>query len=108
MVLLNILVSFIHFLGFYSILVIILVNTQMKYLLLCFACLILVKLLYIKFNRCLLTLIEENTYFATVISLTAKTIISIDLNDKYSEELVINIALLLIINKILLLIFLNH
>jgi len=104
---LNILVSIFHYLLVLLFLTVLLTTLNMKYLLICFGSIIIAKLLYIYFGYCILTLYEKNKYFPTISTLTSKMLVSINLKDKHIEEIIINLGLLLIINKILIVIILK-
>jgi hypothetical protein len=68
----------------------------------------LIKYLYFFFGRCVLTLYEYNDYFASMAELLSKTLTGKNLGDKITEEILINIGILMILNKLIVLIFYQH
>jgi hypothetical protein len=67
----------------------------------------IIKISYCIFGRCILTLYEYNEHFAPLAEILSNTLSS-NLEDKISEEILINIGLLIILNKLLVLFFLNY
>jgi len=99
-------VSFLHFLLAYSVLMIAIVSNDIKILtslLLIMGC---IKFAYYFFGRCILTIYEYNPYFAPVSKLLSYTLTD-GITDKKGEEILINSGLLIIMNKLLFLFFYN-
>jgi len=63
---------------------------------------IFIKYFYSIFGRCLLTLFEYNDHFPSIVELFSKVLVN-EIEDKKSEEIFINIGLLIILNKLLIL-----
>jgi hypothetical protein len=68
----------------------------------------LVKISYLFFGRCFLTLYEDNEHFANAPTLLTRTITNLELKDIHVENILINLGLLVILNKILILLVINY
>ena len=68
-----------------------------------------VKLLFLMYNRCIITVLEENDIYSNVISLFQKILFK---NNKLSlsdvEYFMINLIILILINKIIFITMLNY
>ena len=68
-----------------------------------------VKLLFLMYNRCIITVLEENDTYSNVISLFQKILFK---NNKLSlsdvEYFMINLIILILINKIIFITMLNY
>uniref|UniRef100_A0A6C0JWG2 TLC domain-containing protein n=1 Tax=viral metagenome TaxID=1070528 RepID=A0A6C0JWG2_9ZZZZ len=105
--LVNLFVSLIHFILAYGIFISILISNDFKLLISILVIMLLVKISFSVFGRCILTLYEYNSYFATTSKLLTNTLTH-DINDKTGEEILINIGLLIILNKLLFLTFYKY
>lgn len=103
----NLFFSCIHFIFTYGILITALLSNNIKVLFVCLLIMNVVKILYSCLGRCILTLYEYNDYFPAVVELFSKTLTT-NLPDKQSEEIVINIGLLIILNKLVFLLIYNY
>ena len=103
----NLFVSFIHFILTYGILITALLSNNIKVLFSCLVIMNVIKIMYSCIGRCILTLYEYNDYFPPVVELFSKTLTT-NLPDKQSEEIVINIGLLIILNKLVFLLIYNY
>ena len=103
----NLFVSFIHFILTYGIFITALVSNNIKVLFILLVIMNIIKILYCCIGRCVLTLYEYNDYFSPVAELFSKTLTT-KLPDKQSEEVVINVGLLIILNKLLFLSIYNY
>lgn len=106
-VLCNLYISFMHFILAYGILITALVSNDIKVLLFLLVIMSLIKFAFYIFGRCILTLYEYNSYFAPAAKLLANTLTK-DIDDKKSEEILINTGLLIILNKLFFLTFYKH
>jgi hypothetical protein len=68
----------------------------------------IVKYFYYFFGRCVLTLYEYNDYFSSMAELLSKVLTNYNLGDKITEEVLINIGILMILNKLIVLINYNY
>jgi hypothetical protein len=103
----NLFVSVIHFILTYGIFITALVSNNIKVLFVLLVIMNIIKILYFCIGRCVLTLYEYNNYFSPVAELFSKTLTT-NLPDKQSEEIVINVGLLIILNKLLFLSIYNY
>lgn len=99
-VFLNLFFSILHFLLCYIIFMTALLSNDVTLLFVLFIIMIFIKYFYSTFGRCLLTLFEYNDYFPPIVELFSKVLVN-GLEDKKSEEIFINIGLLIILNKLL-------
>lgn len=98
----NLFFSLLHFLLCYIIFMTILLSNDVALLFMLLIIMIFIKYFYSIFGRCLLTLFEYNDYFPPTVELFSK-VLSNELEHKKSEEILINIGLLIILNKLLIL-----
>jgi hypothetical protein len=103
----NLFVSFIHFILTYGIFITALVSNNIKVLFILLVIMNIIKILYCCIGRCVLTLYEYNDYFSPVAELFSNTLTT-NLPNKQSEEVVINVGLLIILNKLLFLSIYNY
>ena len=103
----NLFVSLIHFILAYGIFITALISNDLKILLGLLILMSLVKISFYLFGRCILTLFEYNDYFASTAKLLTYTLTS-DNPDKKGEEILVNIGMLIITNKIFALLIYNY
>ena len=108
MLLLNLFVSFIHFLFCYLILIVSLVSSDIKVLTFLFILIKYTKILYNTYNRCILTILEDNDYFPNVATLFIKTLTKADIPIHEIENILINMAILILANKIFVLTLMSY
>lgn len=106
-ILFNLFVSITHFILCYSIFTISIISNDMRVLITLLVLMNVLKILYCIFGRCVLTLYEYNEHFASLSQLTAETL-SRELTHEQTEEIVINIAMLIVLNKLLFLTTYNY
>uniref|UniRef100_A0A6C0B9M7 Uncharacterized protein n=1 Tax=viral metagenome TaxID=1070528 RepID=A0A6C0B9M7_9ZZZZ len=99
----NLFFSLLHFILFYVIFITALLSSQIKILLVLLIVMIFIKYLFFIFQRCILSLLEYNDHYPSLVEIFAK-ILSSDVHDKQAEEICINTLLLIILNKMLFLI----
>ena len=103
---LNSVFSLFHFILCYGIFITIIVSNNINILIIIFFIMIYVKLLFITYKRCILTIVEngENNIVDNVVSITFRTLSNeynnFGLSDKNMETIIINIALLMVVNKL--------
>lgn len=95
----NLHISFIHFILAYGILITTLVSNNLNVLIALLIIMSLVKFAFYIFGRCVLTLYEYNNHFAPIVKLMSNTLTD-NINDKNGEEILINIGILIILNKL--------
>ena len=66
-----------------------------------------IKMLYCFFGICVLTLYEYNEYLSPITQLLSNTL-TYELDDKRTEEVLINIGLLIALNKLLIILFFKY
>jgi hypothetical protein len=69
---------------------------------------IYVKILYNIYKRCILTILEKNEKYSEIVTLFIKTLTNYPIPIKEREIILINLALLLIMNKIFVLLVLRN
>jgi hypothetical protein len=106
-VIFNLFVSLLHFLLTYAIFIIVLISNDTKILFIMLIIMFIIKYFYYFFGRCILTLYEYNNYFPTIAEVFSSTLTN-KLPDKKSEEVIINIGVLMILNKLLVLLIYNY
>jgi len=104
----NLLASFLHFLITYIFFITVLLSNNIKVLFVALVLMSIIKYFYYFFGRCVLTLYEYNDYFSTLAELLSKTLTGNNLGDKITEEVLINIGILMILNKLIILINYNY
>jgi len=108
-VIFNLFVSLIHFIFCYAIFLSVLVSNNINVLTFFLIIMILTKLsFWMCGDRCILSLYEDNTYFATTAQLLVKTLTNTKLKDEDMELILINIMILIILNKLFLLLLLSY
>jgi hypothetical protein len=108
MLLLNLFVSFIHFLFCYLILITALVSNNIKVLTFLFFIMVYTKILYNIYNRCILTIVEDNVYYPNVATLFIKTLTKAEIPIHEIESILINMGILILVNKIFVLLLLSY
>lgn len=68
----------------------------------------LIKFSYFLFKRCILTYLEDGKIYASAAQLFGYTVTKKDMTDDVYEEIVINFALIILINKLLLMLFIKY
>lgn len=104
----NLLISLIHFVFAYGLFITILISTNVNILFFCLIILVLTKISFNIFKRCILTLFEKNEYFATTAKLLSSTICDSNLKEPEMEMILINIGILIVLNKISVIIILKY
>lgn len=104
----NLLTSFFHFFITYIFFITVLVSNNIKVLFVLLVLMSIIKYFYYFFGRCVLTLYEYNDYFSSMAELLSKTLTGNNLGDKITEEVLINIGILMILNKLIVLINYNY
>lgn len=99
-ILFNLHISFIHFILAYGILITTLISNDFKVLIGLLVIMSSVKFAFYIFGRCILTLYEYNNHFAPIVKLLSHTLSNNINNDKTGEEILINIGILIILNKL--------
>lgn len=99
-VIFNLFMSYIHFVFAYSIFMAILVSNDLRILMAILILMAMVKISFFLFGRCVITLFEYNDHFATTARLMSSTLTT-SISDKKGEEILINIGMLSVLNKIL-------
>ena len=69
---------------------------------------ILIKFSYYLFKRCIVTHLEDGKMYASAAQLFGYTITKNDMRQGVYEEIIINFALILLINKLLLMLLVKH
>lgn len=103
----NLYISLIHFILAYGILITSIISNNIKVLIFLLIIMSLIKFSFYIFGRCVLTLYEYNQQFAPVAKLLSNTLTN-NINDKKSEEILINIGLLILLNKLFFLIIYKY
>jgi len=99
-ILFNLHISFIHFILAYGILITTLISNDFKVLIGLLVIMSSVKFAFYIFGRCILTLYEYNHHFAPIVKLLSHTLSNNINSDKTGEEILINIGILIILNKL--------
>lgn len=103
----NLFISLIHFILAYVLFLTAAVSNNLKVLLSLLVIISMIKFAFYFFGRCVLTLYEYNNHFAPIAKLLSYTLTT-NINDKKAEEILINVGLLIILNKLLFLIFYKY
>lgn len=103
----NIVASFIHFILTYILFITALITNNINILVIILLILSIIKFSYYYFGRCILTLIEDNNYYASIVTLFSNSLTK-DIHDKIGEEIIINIGLLISLNKLLFLFLIEY
>ena len=108
-VIFNLFVSLIHFIFCFFIFISVLISNNANVLTFFLIIMILTKLCYwMCGRRCFLSIYEKNEYFATTAQLLSKTITNVKLRESDVELILINIGILIILNKLFWLTLLSH
>lgn len=107
-ILFNLHISFIHFILAYGILITTLISNDFKVLIGLLVIMSSVKFAFYIFGRCILTLYEYNHHFAPIVKLLSHTLSNNINSDKTGEEILINIGILIILNKLFFLTLYNY
>jgi hypothetical protein len=102
----NLFVSLVHFLLTYSLFLVILLSKNIHHLIVVLVVLLAIRFSYSLCGRCILSLAEENEYYPILVNLFSN-LITQGLDDKLAEEIIINVGLLSVINKLGMLYFLE-
>lgn len=105
--LINVFISFMHLILTYSVFITALISNKVDILFWLLILMTIIKFAYWFFGRCILTLYEYNNYFPSMCEIISN-ILTCNLDDKRCEEIVINIGLLIILNKLLVLLFFKY
>jgi len=84
-----------------------LLSNNISALLILLIIMIIIRYLYFLFGRCIVTLWEYNDHFSCIAELFSKSLTN-NLEDKKSEEILINVGILILLNKLLFLTFYNY
>lgn len=104
----KIFISFLHLLLMYTISLIALISTNEMVVFYALIIMIIIKFNYYLFDRCVLTYLEDGKIYASAAQLFGYTVINKKLNDGDYEEILINIALILLINKLLIMLIIQY
>jgi hypothetical protein len=99
----NYIASLLHFVLCYALYMTMLVTNDIKYLVYCLIILVYIKILFNIYDRCILSVVEENDNYSSIVSLFRAAIIPTaydKISYKDSELMVINLGVLLVLNKI--------
>ena len=69
---------------------------------------LIIKFSYYLFKRCIMTYLEDGKEYASAAQLFGFTISHKNMSDKFYEELIINFAVILLVNKLLLMIIIKY
>lgn len=97
----NIIFSLLHFLLYYLVLITALLSNNMKILVILLFLMIYIKLLFHAHNRCIVTILEKNDIYSEVPNLFIKTLTNYEMPIREKEIISINLAVLILINKII-------
>ena len=106
--------SFIHFLLCYGVLITLIVSNNINVLIVIFFVIIYVKLLFITYDRCILSIVENHreNIVDNIVNITFRVLTNdyynFGLNSKKIETIFINLGLLIVINKLIILYFLKY
>jgi len=103
----NLFVIFIHFTLTYLVFTISLISNNIKTLFILLVLMSIIKISYFIFGRCVLTFYEYNDHFSSLSQLLSNTLTT-KLDHKRTEEVLINIGLLIILNKLLVIFLLKY
>jgi len=104
----NLFFSLLHFILAYGVFITSLVSNNIKILIFLLILMSIIKFFYFLFyNRCVLTLFEYNDYYPTL-AYCMSNVLTENLNDSKCEEVIINIGILILLNKLLFLFVKNN
>lgn len=101
-------VSFIHFIFCFFIFMAALISNNINLLTFLLVVMSITKILYWMNGRCFLTSYEKNNYFSNTPKLFSKILTNVELKETDVELLLINISILIILNKIFWVILLSY
>ena len=101
-------VSIIHFIMMYVIGMIGVLSNNENVVFGFLVIMMLIKFSYFLFKRCILTYLEDGKIYASAAQLFGYTVTKKDMTDDVYEEIVINFALIILINKLLLMLFIKY
>ncbi len=104
----NLFCSVIHFILGYGIFGLSLITSRIDILGLLLIILVVIKICFITFGRCLLTLGEDNPYFLNVPTVLAKILGCPSMLDQQIEQILINTGIIIVANKIILISILQY
>lgn len=84
-----------------------LLSNKIPILLILLILMIFIRILFFLFGRCIVSLWEYNNHFPCIAELFSKTLTD-KLDDKKSEEVLINVGILILLNKLLFLTLYNY
>ena len=97
--------SFLHFILCYLVFIALLVSNNLNHLVIIFFILVYIKILYLMYGRCILTILENSETSNNIVDLTIRILTgnysNSNLSVKDSENIFINLGLLMVCNKIL-------
>ena len=108
MIVFNLLCSLLHFLLCYFIFIVSIISNDVKILTFLLIVMVYIKLLFNMYERCILTILEENERYSETATLFIKTLTNYPIPIKEREILLINLAILLIMNKIIVLLTMRN
>lgn len=90
----------------YATFLVVMISNNVRWLVLALLLLMGIKYSYYYFGRCILTEYETNDYFPTITDCFSKLLTS-GLRDEQSEEIAINVALLLVLHKLVISLYIS-
>jgi hypothetical protein len=103
----NLFFTFLHFVLTYGLLITILFSKNIHHLILALVILVGIRLSYYTWGRCILTLAEDNDHYPTLVR-TCSSLFTKGLDDQIAEEIIINMGLVCVMNKVFVLMFLQQ
>lgn len=101
-------ISILHLLLMYGIGMIGVLSNNEEVVFLFLLVMVIIKFSYYVFQRCIMTYLEDGKEYASAAQLFGFTITSQNLSDDVYEELIINFALILLLNKLLLMMIIKY
>jgi hypothetical protein len=101
------LISFLHFIFALLVFTILLISNNTKYLFIMLCILIILKISYSIYGRCIITKYEKNKYFYPIFTYFSEMFLT-ELSYKKREEIVINLIVIFTIYKLSILIILKY
>ena len=101
-------ISILHLLLMYGIGMIGVLSNNEEVVFLFLLVMVIIKFSYYVFQRCIVTYLEDGKEYASAAQLFGFTITSQNLSDDVYEELIINFALILLLNKLLLMMIIKY
>jgi len=100
----NYFISIFHFFLVYIIFIGTLITNDLSSLLLLLILMCVIKCGFYFFDRCILTILEKNE----MVSMLSFFLVNHELSEKETEEIIINIGTLMLLNKIIVLMFIEY